>query len=154
MPVWGALVGKSAKREAPRVPFWLTPMWTLMTIAGTLLVNRMATSQWDQQAPVQLDPAAHPPTSRGEIGRGGSGHLPAGRSGALQGGIMEPEWWAVSSVYTRACLALRLKWVVRRPYDPPPPASRDQDGCRRVAAPAGLPPPKRRCTDRDRSRGP
>ena len=30
------------------------------------------------------------------------------------------EWWAVSTVYSWARVALQWKWAIHRPYDPPP----------------------------------
>ena len=83
-------------------------------------MNPTAASQWDQQAPAQLDPTAGPPASRGRNKRGAHQHPPAGRSKVPQGESVGTEWWAVSFVYTRAHLALWWKWVVRRTYYPPP----------------------------------
>ena len=42
--------------------------------------------------PAQLDPAAGPPTSRGENDPDGCPHQPVGRSGAPKDGIAEQEW--------------------------------------------------------------
>ena len=81
MTVWGALVGKSAKREAPRAPSWSTVMWTPPTTVKNLAVNLMAPSQRDQQAPARLDPAADPPASRGGNDLDGCRHHPAGGPG-------------------------------------------------------------------------
>ena len=120
MPVSDALAGKSAKRGALRASSFWTTMWTSPTIAANLAFNRMAPSLWDQQAPAHLHHAADPPSSRGANDRDGHRRQHAGRSGAPQDEIPEPEGWAVPSVYTRARLARRWKWVVLRPCDPPP----------------------------------
>ena len=88
--MWGALVGKFAKREAPRAPLWSTPMWTPTSTLKNLAVNLMAASQWYQQAPVQLNPTAGPPDSQGENDLDGCRQQPVGQSAAPHGQDRRP----------------------------------------------------------------
>ena len=117
----GKLVGQPPRRVARMGPSLSIPMWTPTSTVEHLASHPVAASQWEHEAPARRAPAADPPDSQDEYGLGESPWRPVGRSAAPQVGIAESEWWAVSSTYTRARVALRWKWVVRRPCEPPPP---------------------------------
>ena len=106
-------------RVARRDPSLSVAMWTPTTTVKHLATQVVAASECEPQAPARRDPAADLLNSLGEYGLGGSLCPPMGRSAAPRVEIAKPNWWAVSSVYTRARVALRWKWVVPRRCDPP-----------------------------------
>ena len=132
--LYGRLVGT----QGPTVPSTSIP--TCMPSLN-LTKRRTGASASVRQQPPRQSLSTSMPSSRD--GSGPLGHLPRPgvRLGEPPGSAERCKWWVVSSADTRARLAIRWVWVVRRQGDPHPP--RPLASLCTVATSVGVPPTKR-----------